>query len=144
MPAITWYAKSSDLRPRYRGPVGLEAALNVIDDYFARLKLPYEAAETALAETMFGFSRASNDFIEICLHAPGEISLTVELPSSPIGGLLAKIRGSFRRERTLDSLDSLRRHVTAYFTLTPQQFKAHVKAEARPSSSQRSSRPTTR
>ena len=128
MAAITWYAIGSDLRPSERGPVGLEAALKVIDDYFARLKPQYETGEAALAETMFGFSRSSNDFIEICLHTPREISFRVEMPSSPMGGLLAKLRGSFRREWTLDSVDSLRRHVTAYFTLTPEQFKAQVEA----------------
>ena len=77
---------------------------------------------------MFGFSRARSDFIEICLHSAKEISLTVELPASPTGGLLSRLRGPFRLERTLDSQDSLKRQVSAYFTMAPEHFKAHVQS----------------
>lgn len=134
MAAINWYAMTPDLKAQERGPIELSAALTVIDQYFASLKPKYDSGEAALAETMFGFSRAPNDFIEICLHTPKEISFAVELPPSPTGGLFAKLRGSFRRECTLDSRDSLRRHVTVYFTLAPEQFKAHVQADAEHSS----------
>ncbi len=113
-----------------RGPIELTGALELIDEYLARLKPKYESGETALAETTFGFSRAPNDFIEICVHTPLNISFTVELPPSPTGGLLAKLRGSFRREQILGSPDSLGQHVTAYFNLVPEQFKARVQADA--------------
>jgi hypothetical protein len=129
MAHVAWYAISSDLKRNDRGPVDLNAALTVIDDYFARLQPKYESAEVALAETMFGFSRDSSDFIEVCLHTPTEISFTVELPRSPTRGLLARLRGPFRLERTLASRDTLRQDVTAYFTLTPEQFRAHLASE---------------
>jgi hypothetical protein len=102
----------------------------MIDDYFARLKPAYESGEDALSETMFGFARAPDDFIEICLHTPSEISFTSQLPPSPAGGFFAKLKGGFRRERTLDSRDALRRQVTAYFTMAPEAFKAQVEAAA--------------
>jgi len=128
MTTVSWYAMTPDLKTVERGPLDLAAAMAVIDDYVARVKPRYEMAETALAETMFGFSRGPNDFIEICLHAPTQISCTVELPRSPTGGLFARLRGPFRRERTFDSQESLRRYVTAYFAMAPEQFRAHVQA----------------
>ena len=130
MATITWYAMTGGLKAQERGPIDLPAALAVIDQYFTRLRPTYDNGEAALAETMFGFSRARNDFVEICLHTPEKISFTIELPPSPTGGLFAKLRGSFRHERILDSRDVLKRHVTAYFTLAPEQFKAHVQADA--------------
>jgi hypothetical protein len=126
MTTVSWYAMTPALRTAERGPLDLAAAVGVIDDYLARLKPRYGTAETALAETMFGFCRGRHDFIEICLHTPIQISFTVELPRSPAGGLFAKLRGPFRREWTLDSQELLRRYVTAYFTMTPEQFRAHV------------------
>jgi hypothetical protein len=126
MADVTWYAISSDLTRDDRGPVDLTAALKVIDDYFARLQPKYDSAEVAIAETMFGFSRESNDFIEVCLHTPTEISVTVELPPSSASGWLAKVRGPFRHECTLASRDALRQDVTAYFSLPPEQFRARL------------------
>lgn len=128
MTAITWYAMNTELNTVERGQLDLPAALLVIDDYIARLKPKYDSGEEAMAQTMFGFSRTSNDFIEICVHTPTEISFKTVLPRSPTGGFLAKLRGSFEREQTLRSRDALRRHVTAYFTMAPEQFKAHVQA----------------
>jgi len=101
MAHVTWYGISSGLTRDDRGPVDLTAALQVIDDYFARLQPKYDSAEVALGETMFGFSRESNDFIEVRLHTPTEISLTVELSPSPGRGWLAKLRGPFRHARWL-------------------------------------------
>lgn len=128
MTAITWYAMSTELNVIERGELDLAAALAIVDDYLARLKPKYDSGEEAIAGTMFGFSRASNDFIEICVHTPQEISLSIELPRSPNSGLFAMFRGPFRRERSLPSRDVLRRHVTAYFTMDPEQLKAHVEA----------------
>ena len=126
MTAFTWYAMGPDLKTQEQGSIELAAALAVIDAYFARQKPSYESGEDALSETMFGFARAPDDFIEICLHTASEISFTSQLPPSPAGGFFAKLKGGFRRERTLDSRDALRRQVTAYFTMTPEAFKAEV------------------
>lgn len=130
MATITWYTMTPELNVQERGPIDLAAALEAIDRYVARLKPAYDSGEEAIAQTMFGFSRAPNDFIEICLHGPRQISVTVELPPPPSGGLFAKLRGSFRRERTLASADALKRDVAAYFSLTPEQFKVHCMADA--------------
>src|SRR5262247_3713608 len=103
MANISWYTIAPDLKLSERGAIDLNAALHVIDDYFARLRPKYESAEAALAETMFGFSRDSHDFIEVCLHSASQISLTVELPGSPTAGWLARLRGPYRREYTVGS-----------------------------------------
>lgn len=130
MAAITWYTMTPELNVQERGPIDLVAALAAVDQYVARLKATYDSGEEAIAQTMFGFSRAPNDFIEICLHGPRQISVTVELPPPPTGGLFAKLRGPFRRERTFDSADALKRHVAAYFTLTPEEFKVHCRTDS--------------
>jgi hypothetical protein len=54
--------------------------------------------------------------------------VNVELPLPPADGLLANRDAWFHWDRTLDSLDSLRRLVTAYFTLSPEAFKSHLQA----------------
>jgi hypothetical protein len=126
MASITWYSITQDLTIDERGPLELSEALRVVDGYSSRLRPHYDSGEVALAETMFGFSRASDDFIEICLHTLREISLDVELPPSPADGAFAGLDGSFQGTLALDSLDSLRRHVTAYFTLTPDEFRTHL------------------
>jgi hypothetical protein len=108
MTAFTWYAISTELNVIERGELDLCAALAIVDDYLARLKPKYDSGEEAHAQTTFGFSRASNDFIEICVISPQEILFRIELPRSPNAGLLALFRGSFERKRTLPSSEVLR------------------------------------
>lgn len=127
--AFAWYAMSPELEVQERGPLALPEALAVIDGYFARLKPRYGSGEEALAETTFGFARSAHDFVEIGLHGREEISVAVELPRAPGGGLLARLGGSFRHERKLASRDALERLVRAYFTLDPEGFRAHLQAD---------------
>lgn len=120
---IDWYAVTPDLGLSERGPVDLAAALGVVDGYFARLKPRYESGEEALAETMFGFQRATDDMLEICLHRHDHISVHVELPEARGGGLFARFRRGFQHDRELRSRDEVHALVTAYFDLTPEKFR---------------------
>jgi hypothetical protein len=129
MAAIRWYSTAPDLATRERDVVELPAALKVVDAYFDRLKPGYSTGEEALSETTFGFSRNASDFVEICLHAPGEISLSVEFP--PSKGFLGKLRGASRKELSVKSREALKRYVSAYFTMSQDEFKAHI-ASAHP------------
>jgi hypothetical protein len=126
MAPITWYAITQELKPDWRGPIELSEALRVVDEYASRLRPFYHTGEEALAETKFGFSRDTDDYIDICLYTLTDISLSVELPVPPAEGLLANRDLWFCWDHTVDSLESVKRHVTAYFTLTPEAFKTHL------------------
>ena len=126
---MRWYSTARDLSTRERGPIELPAALEVVDGYFDRLKARYPSGEEAVAETTFGFCRSDADFIEICVNAPNAITLRVELP--PGKGLLARLRGAMHTELTLDSSESLKRCVAAYFTLGGDEFSAYLAAGPR-------------
>jgi len=77
---IRWYSMSRDLKPVDHEPVDLPEALAVVDRYFGQLRSTYASGEDALASTMFGFARAKDDFLELCLNGVSEISVRVELP----------------------------------------------------------------
>ena len=126
MAAVSWYTTALDLSIRERGTIELPAALRIVDEYFDRLKPSYASGEEALSETTFGFSRAEDDFIEICLHGPTQISLNAELPAS--GGFIARLRGPSRKQLSLNSREALKRHVSGYFTLSPEAFRAQLAA----------------
>jgi hypothetical protein len=127
MAGIRWYSTAPDLSTQERGTIGLPAALALVDDYLAKLKPGYATGEEALANTMFGFCRSDADFIEVCLHTPTEISLRVELP--PAQGLIGKLRGARRAQRTLNSAASLKRCVSAYFTMSGDEFEKYLASE---------------
>ncbi|MGB3429357.1 MAG: hypothetical protein WBA53_14425 [Burkholderiaceae bacterium] len=126
MAGIRWYSTELDLSTRERGAIELPGALAVVDQYVDDVKPRYTGGEQALAETMFGFCRSDADFIEICVHASDQITLRAELP--PGKGLVARLRGATRTERTLDSTDSLKRCVTAYFSMSGEEFGAYLAA----------------
>ena len=123
---ITWYAVTRDLKPDPRGPLDLAQALRVVDDYASRLRPQYDTGEEALAETMFGFRRDSWDFIEICFHTLRQISVSVSSPPWPLDDRSAMLDGVFTWEQTLKSLDVLKGHVTAYFSMEPDAFKRYL------------------
>lgn len=128
---MDWYAITENLDVDRRGPIELAGAFRIIDEYASRLRPHYESGEIALAETMFGFSREDDDFIEITLHSLQAMTLTVELPPSDADDRQAMRRGFYQRDFAIDSLDALKRHVTAYFTLTADQFKLHLQGTPR-------------
>jgi len=112
---MNWYAITENLDVDDRGPVELSAAVRVIDEYASRLRPFYKSGEIARAETTFGFSRVDdNDFIEISLHTLQAMTLSVELPPSVADDRQAMWRGFYQRDFTIESLDALKRHVTAY------------------------------
>ena len=123
---IPWYSLDRDLKTENHDPVDLPGALAVVDRYFAQLRPHYASGEEALAATMFGFRRAPDDLLELCLHTPSQISLRVELPRSTGGGFLARLRGRFRFEEQLPGRSSVAQRVEQYFTLTPEQIQAQL------------------
>jgi len=67
---ISWYSINDDLAVEDHGPVGLDEALTIVDQYLARGTEQFDDAEKAIAATMFGFSRSKSTFVEICVNGP--------------------------------------------------------------------------
>lgn len=113
---IGWYSLDRSLHGVQHDPVPLAEALSIADGYFKRLKPHYQGAEEALAETVFGFSRSQRDHMEICIHAPDHISVTVELPASLERGFIDRFFRHGRREQRLHSRSALATILRTYFT----------------------------
>jgi hypothetical protein len=126
---IRWYSMTRDLKPVDHEPVDLPEALSLIDRYFGQLRSTYASGEEALAATMFGFARAKDDFLELCLNGVSEISVRVELPRPGGGGLLAKLRGAPKYEETLTSRESVAKRVEQYFSLSAAEFQTKLAEE---------------
>ncbi len=73
---------------------------------------------------MLGFSRASDDFIELSMNGPDHISVTVELPVREGWGIFKR---DFRDERTVRSLGELEGWLRRYFTLSHEEMRAALR-----------------
>jgi hypothetical protein len=120
----THYGFNLDLQTVEHGPVGLAEAIEVTRAVYGRQGSFYETGEEALADTMLGFSRASDDFIELCMNAPDQISVTVELPVREGWGIFKR---DFRDERTVRSLGELEEWLRRYFTLSHEEMHAALR-----------------
>jgi hypothetical protein len=121
----THYGLDEDLETVEHGPVDLAAALEVTRAVYGRQRSFYESGEEALADTMFGFSRAEGDFIEVCVNGLDNISVTVELPRL-VGPV--RLETGFRDERTVGSLAEAEAWLERYFTLSHEELRAALRA----------------
>jgi hypothetical protein len=128
---IPWYSIGRDLKPVDHEPVDLPEAVALVDRYFGQLRSTYASGEEALAATVFGFARAKNDFLEVCLNGVADISVRVESPRQAGGGFIAKLRGTLKHEETLTGRESVVRRVEQYFVLSAAEFQAKL-AETTP------------
>ena len=90
---ISWYSIDENLKTKENGVVSLQEAITIVNRYFSNLKPVYETGEKALAETMFGFCRASHTFIEICIHSSSEIAFKFEMPNADTPWYLKLFKG---------------------------------------------------
>jgi hypothetical protein len=121
---ITQYAMTRDLKPVEREEVSLARALEIVDEYFQKLRPQFSSAEEAIAKTMFGFARSKNSFIEICLNGPDQISLKFENPYKK-AVLFWHIQEYFQKEIVLKSLERLNEEVTLFFNLPLAEYQKH-------------------
>lgn len=119
---ISWYSTDENLSAVDRGVITKEEALKIIDRYFAKLKPRYETAEEAIAETMFGFQKSKEEFVEFCLNGPAEISFKYERVV-PRKILFLSVPGVIQKERTLRSRDEVRAEVSAFCDLDSLAFQ---------------------
>lgn len=126
---IRWYSLDADLRTVEHGPLDLDRAYAIIDEYFGRLQPHYETGEEALSETMFGFVRADGSYMQICLHAPD--TLDVEYDFSLVKNpLLRLFAGRRQRDERLTSRDALRGRTKLFFTHSKEAFQDLLRRKA--------------
>jgi hypothetical protein len=119
------YGLTPELQTIEHGRVELAAAIDVTRAVYGRQRSSYETGEEALADTMFGFARAKDDFIELCVNGPEAVSITVALPIRAGWGIFGQ---SVRAERTVRSLGEAEEWLRRYFTLSHEDMRAALVA----------------
>jgi hypothetical protein len=110
---ISWYSITPNISVQHNEVIDLNGALKIV----------YEYAEDALAETMFGFSRSESEFIEICVDGANQISYKFEYADLGGSWLIKLFGGIYQYEEELDSKEKLVEKVKDFFTKTPQEIK---------------------
>ena len=123
--SIEWYSIDRNLSVVERGTATKEDAERIIDDYFARLKPRYDYGEDALAETMFGFQKSKDEFIEICISTPAEISFKYEI-AFPRKILFFSLPKVIQVEKTLHSKEELKATVFSFYDLDSESYRSHL------------------
>ncbi len=126
---ISWYSIDENLETQENGVVSLQQAVSIINRYFSELKPRYETGEEALAETMFGFYRTKDTFIEICIHSLSEISFKYEMRNADTAWYLKLWKGIQQYEETLKSREILIAKVENFFTNLPKDYYQILKNE---------------
>ena len=108
--------------------VALDRAREIFDQYYSRLKPHYDSGETALAETMFGFSRSEDEFLELCLHKYDSISCKICLPPPYARGFMRFFAGALNREETLSSRDAAMERLRQFFALSRDELREVLEA----------------
>jgi hypothetical protein len=121
-----WYSTDENVTVQNRRSVDLEEALAIVQRYYAEVRPFYETFEEAMSATMFGFSRSDEEFIEICMCDPGEISVKIELPVTGTSWIPRFLRAPFQHEETVQSLGAVEERVRQFFTMAPNELKAAV------------------
>ena len=101
------------------GSVDLAGALRIVHSVYASEARPSESAEEAVARCMFGFSRAENDFIELSIGGPKQLTVELKLPLKT-GWWIFKSR--FRQLREVQSLTDVEDWVRRYFELSQKDL----------------------
>jgi hypothetical protein len=127
--AVSWYGMDRRLKTVDHPPVELEQALAIARRYYANAGKVYAGAEEAIAETMFGFTRGRETFIEICVNGVEQISFRYEAPRAEAanGGSLfgALFRPkAFRFETVLASLPDLEARIRDFYALSPAAMQS--------------------
>src|SRR5215469_5649408 len=119
---INWYSIGLSGKVEEHEPVDLEEAVGIIDRYLSRMGQKFETDKEALAASMFGFSKAKSDFIEIGVNGSKQFSCKFEYSASgkPFGRV-------FQHEEELSSRDELIKKVTEFFNNPSEELARRYK-----------------
>ena len=123
MKEATFYSIGENTEIVDRDTVTFDRAINIFAEYFARLKPYYDSGAKALSETMFGFARSKDEFLEICIHNYNEISCTLSLPSDSSSALRRFFTGPLIKEETCTSPDAVIERLRQFFMLSTEEMK---------------------
>jgi hypothetical protein len=127
MTEAVWYTIDENLVTRDLHPVTLEEALDVVEKCVKGVRSSYESFEGFVAANMFGFYRSKDEFIEICVHSPSEISVKFELPRTQMPWIVRMCMGPFQHEETVRSLDALQERVREFFMIAPSELQEKLR-----------------
>ena len=122
---LEWYSIDRKMAVVDRGVATKEDAMRIIDGYFAGLKPTYEYVEEAIAETMFGFRRSKDEFIELGISSPEEISFIYEI-SVPRKILFLSFPKIMQAEKWLHSKEEVKSEVSLFYDLDSASFQQYL------------------
>lgn len=127
--SVRLYGIDEHLRTVERGAVSLEQARDVIDAHFSQVKPSYATGEGALAQTMFGFSKPTGSFVELCIHTLIEISFKFE--SQVLGRPILFGLGSrpYQFEATLRSRADVIAVVERFFVASDEEYRGFIERQ---------------
>jgi hypothetical protein len=120
---VTWYRANLNLTTQEYGVVELERALSIIRRCAADRKPFYETFEEAHSQTMVGFSKSANEFIELIFYTDDQIHLRFELPSLESGWIYSLFQRPFEYTETACSLQAAEDRVREFFSLTAAELR---------------------
>jgi hypothetical protein len=126
---ISWYSMTRELALQEHESVAFNRAIEIVDDYIARSSQQFQTGEDAIAATMFGFSRSTQEFIEICVHGPSKISYKFESPDKSVAWFLKPWRGIFSHQEDLRSREELVQRVEEFFLQAPNEILQRIKRQ---------------
>jgi len=121
--SITYYGMDESLRTTEHGPVSVDQAKSIVEERFAKFKPFYESGGEALTDTMFGFSRSEETFIEICIHGPTQTAFRLEMPSRKKGFFSPRV---YLKEIELQSKEAVIEYVEAFFFMDIQTYQEYL------------------
>ena len=126
---ISWYSMTPELALQEHESVAFNRAIEIVDDYMTRSSQPFKTGENAIAATLFGFSRSTQEFIEICVHGPSKISYKFESPDRNVAWFLKPWKGVFSHQEELRSRAELVQRVEEFFLQTPNEILQRIKRQ---------------
>jgi hypothetical protein len=127
--AVRLYGIDEQLRTVERGAVSLEQARDAIDAYFSQATPSYATHEEALAQTMFGFSKPTGSFVELCIHTLAEISFKFESQVLGRSGLFGLGSRPYQFEATLRSRSDVIAAVERFFVASDEEYRSFIERE---------------
>ena len=128
MPKTIWYSITEEMKIVDREEVDLPAALEVARRYRKDLKASYETGEQALAEGLFGFSRANDYFLEITLSSQEDAWIRTELREGATGWFARIFKPCIQLEFAVKRWRTIEEVIHAFFDHDLHGFETRLRS----------------
>jgi hypothetical protein len=102
----------------------------IVEQYFSNIRGAYEGEELALAKTMFGFTKATGEYIEICVHSDTDISFRFAVPRTKRLLWVIPISASDSAEFTVTSQNETAELVRAFLRMKTEEYEDRINKHA--------------